>query len=80
MARPRKVREGAASAPSYAAIVQGSEAERRADPTPGNNGDALSRIVAFFAAEYPTEWDAMQRGPLAFGLSEMAAILKARGS
>lgn len=62
MARPRKAR------------VEGAEAI--ADPVPGNNGDALSRIVAFFRAEYPDEWESIALCPLQHGLEVMAEKLR----
>lgn len=47
-----------------------------ADPVPGNNGEALERIVVFFQASFPDEWEAMRLGPLEYGLSAMAERLK----
>ena len=73
MARPRKaVVEGQ----SYAAIMQGSEEERRADPVPGNNGEALARIVAFFQSEHPDDWEALRLCPLQHGIQDMVERLK----
>ncbi len=62
-------------AKSHAALVQGSEAERTkakaADPAPGDNGAALARIVAFFKAEHPDEWEALRLGPCHHGIDQM---------
>lgn len=70
--RPPKARvEGAES---YA--VQGSEAERRPDPVPGNNGEALARIAAYFRAEHEAEWETMRLCPLENGLEAMIGLLK----
>lgn len=72
--RPPKARlEGAES---YAAIVQGSEVERRPDPVPGNNGAALARIAAYFKAEHEAEWESMRLCPLESGLEAMIGLLK----
>lgn len=72
--RPPKARvEGAQS---YAAITQGSEAERRPDPVPGNNGEALARIAAYFKAGHEAEWESMRLCPLENGLEEMVRLLK----
>jgi hypothetical protein len=46
------------------------------DPVPGNNGDALERIVAFFQAEFPDDWEALRLCPLQHGLDDMARLLK----
>lgn len=67
--RPPKV-EGA----SYAA--NGSEAERHADPVPGNNGEALARIVEYFMAEHPEAWATLHLCPLEYGLEEMVNRLR----
>ena len=52
-----------------------ARADGIADPVPGNNGEALERIVEFFKAEHPEEWEAMQLSPLAYGLAAMIAQL-----
>jgi hypothetical protein len=65
MARPRKAQvEGQ----SYAALQQGSEAER----------DAGLLDVAAFKARFPEEWEAIRLCPLQHGLDVMAEKL-ARG-
>lgn len=64
--RPPKARlEGAAFEPA-----------KQADPVPGNNGEALSRIAAYFKAEHPAEWDELRLCPLQHGLDAMAERLK----
>jgi hypothetical protein len=66
MARPRKAR------------VEGATAEGGdpADPVPGDNGAALSRIVEFFIASFPDEWEAIRLCPLQHGLDAMVEKLK----
>lgn len=69
MARPRKVQvEGAVSAAPAPA--------KAADPVPGNNGEALARIVAFFQAEFPDDWEVLRLCPLQHGLEDMERLLK----
>lgn len=65
--RPRKAR------------VEGAEAAialPRPDPAPDNNGEVLERIVDYFAAEYPDEWEALRLCPLQHGIDTMAERLK----
>lgn len=45
------------------------------DPVPGNNGEALARIVAYFKAEHPEAWDELRLCALQHGLDEMVARL-----
>ena len=75
MVGPRKA---AVEGQTYAAIMQGSEEERArfADPVPGNNGEALARIVAFFQAEHPDAWEELRLCPLQHGLQDMVERLK----
>lgn len=47
-----------------------------ADPVPGSNGEALTRIADYFQAEFPAEWEAIRLCPLVHGLEEMARLLK----
>lgn len=47
-----------------------------ADPVPGDNGAALSRIVRFFAARFPDEWEELRLCPLQHGLEAMVEKLK----
>ena len=61
---------------SYAAMAQGSENERRPDPAPGNNGQALSRLVAFFKDEHPEEWESLRLCPLQHGVAQMIETLE----
>ena len=49
---------------------------KTADPVPGNDGEALTRIVAYFQSEFPTEWEGLRLCPLAYGLEDMARLLK----
>lgn len=60
----------------YAAIMQGSEVERHPDPAPGNNGDALARIVEYFKAEHPEAWEEIRLCPLGYALEEMVNRLR----
>lgn len=46
------------------------------DPVPGNNGEALARIVAYFQAQHPEEWDALALCPLQHGVQAMIDRLK----
>ena len=46
-----------------------------ADPVPGDNGKALARIVEYFKATYPDEWEKIRLHPLQHGLDDMAALL-----
>lgn len=66
MARPRKVLEGAVATP------------RTPDPVPGDNGEALARIAAWFKAEFPGEWDELHRGPFAYGIEQMIEIARGK--
>lgn len=60
------------------ARIEGDAAEvkAKADPVPGDNGDALSRIVDFFIAQHPDDWEALRLTPLQHGLPAMAEKLK----
>jgi hypothetical protein len=51
------------------------KAAKAADPVPGNNGEALARIVGYFKAVHPDEWEALRLCPLQHGLDEMAKLL-----
>ena len=46
------------------------------DPVPGDNGDALRRIIAHFRVRFPAEWEALRLCPLQHGLDEIEAKLK----
>lgn len=48
---------------------------RKADPVPGDNGKALTRIVEFFKHEHPEAWERIRLHPLQHGLDDMAALL-----
>lgn len=63
MARTRKI------APSYAAIVQGSETERAS----GEQGDvaAIKAGVEAFKSRFPGEWEALRLCPLQHGIETM---------
>jgi hypothetical protein len=50
-----------------------------ANPVPGDDGEALSRIAASFQARFPAEWDAMRLCPLVHGLEEMSRLMKGKG-
>jgi hypothetical protein len=81
MARPRKARVEGAEAPVAAPeavpyadrpeVAPLGETPQRPDPVPGNNGAALARIVAFFRAEHPEDWDDLALCPLQHGLDVM---------
>ena len=60
MARPRTVR------------TEGSQP----DPVPGNNGEALARILTFFQAEHPDAWEELRLCPLQHGIQDMVERLK----
>lgn len=45
------------------------------DPVPGDNGEALARIVAYFKAEHPEAWEELRLCPLQHGLDDMVARL-----
>lgn len=70
MARPRKARlEGAAAAVP----------RKVSNPVPGDDGEALSRIVASFRERFPDEWAGWAKCPLESGLPAMAELLKGKG-
>lgn len=79
MARPRKARaEGETAAVDYAADFPADAevvAKKNADPVPGDNGAALTRISEYFQAEFPDEWAEWRLCPLEAGLVAMAAKL-----
>lgn len=50
--------------------------EAPADPVPGNNGEALTRIADYFRATFPDDWEALRLCPLQHGLDDMARLLK----
>lgn len=50
-----------------------------ADPVPGDNGDALDRISAYFQEKHPEDWENIRLTPLQHGLIHMAELLRARG-
>ena len=54
-----------------------SRSRRPGDPVPGDNGEALERIAAFFRAAFPEDWEALRLCPLQHGLETMADRLKA---
>lgn len=53
-------------------------APRAPDPVPGDNGDALARIAAFFQATFSDEWERLRLCPLQHGLEDMARLMKVR--
>ena len=55
-----------------------TRAKRVADPAPGDNGEALERIAAYFQATFPDEWEQLRLCPLQHGIETMAGTLKAR--
>lgn len=57
------------------ARIEGA-AVHTADPVPGDNGEALRRIVAHFRVRFPEEWAALRLCPLQHGLDDMIAKLK----
>lgn len=50
--------------------------EAPADPVPGSNGEALTRIADYFRAEFPDDWEALRLCPLQHGLEDMTRLLK----
>ena len=71
--RPKAVLEGAAAVLSDPPVESLRAAV--ADPVPGDNGKALSRIVAFFKDTHPDEWEKIRLHPLQHGLDDMVALL-----
>lgn len=70
MARPRKTRvEGDAINDAVRNVM--ADVKALADPVPGDNGAALSRIVEFFKASHPDAWDELRLCPLQHGLEAM---------
>lgn len=53
-----------------------SRPRKTPDPVPGNNGEALERIIAYVKAEYPEQWEAMRLYPLQHGLEDLVGLLK----
>lgn len=49
---------------------------RLADPAPGDNGEALSRLVEFFRAQHPDTWETLRLCPLQHGIDVMIEALK----
>ena len=49
--------------------------KKPADPVPGNNGEALGRIVDYFKAQHPDQWEALRLCPLQHGLQDMVRLL-----
>lgn len=48
-----------------------------ADPVAGDNGAALARIVEYFKATHPDEWETLRLCPLEHGLEAMTERLTA---
>ena len=46
-----------------------------ADPVPGDNGEALTRIVGYFKEKHPDEWEKLRLCPLQHGVEDMARML-----
>lgn len=46
------------------------------DPAPGDNGEALERLVDFYAKSNPDEWEGLRRCPLEAGLTHMIEAMK----
>lgn len=42
-----------------------------ADPVPGDNDAALARIVEYFKASFPDDWEGLRLCPLQHGLDAM---------
>lgn len=61
-----------------AARAEGEAADtpRIADPAPGDNGEALSRLVEFFKAQHPDTWETLRLCPLQHGIDAMIEALK----
>ena len=58
------------------ARVEGGEVERLPDPVPGNDGEALARIAAYFRAKHPDIWETLRLCPLQHGIEAMVENLK----
>lgn len=57
----------------------GEHISKLANPVPGDDGEALSRITASFAERFPKEWEEWRLCPLVHGLDAMAKLLKGKG-
>jgi hypothetical protein len=90
MARPRKARlEGAAAKPRLLRVDSElrrdevvkaiNEPRKVSNPVPGDDGEALSRIVASFRERFPDEWAKWAKCPLESGLPAMAELMKGKG-
>lgn len=49
------------------------------NPVPGDDGDALDRIVASFKARFPDEWEKLALCPLQHGVIDMAKTMRGKG-
>jgi hypothetical protein len=71
--------EGSDNAEAAGGASASASAGRAANPVPGDDGAALSRIAVSFQARFPAEWEAMRLCPLVHGLEEMARLMKGKG-
>jgi hypothetical protein len=53
--------------------------DKLANPVPGDDGDALSRIEASFRERFPEDWENIRLCPLQHGLPHMADLMRGRG-
>jgi len=45
------------------------------DPVPGDNAAGLDRIVTYFRATHPEQWEQIRLCPLQHGLEDMVRLL-----
>lgn len=69
------------TAEDVAAFAEPPEAPKKklANPVPGDDGDALDRIVAYFRDKYPTQWEEVRLCPAEHSLTVMAQTLRGNG-
>ncbi len=61
--------------PRGAGAARSASAAVPANPVPGDDGAALTRIAAFFRHRYGEAWERLRLCPLQHGLDEMARLL-----
>lgn len=57
-------------------VISEPAAKKLADPVPGNNGEALARIMTYFQQAHSDEWEALRLCPLQHGIDTMIEKLK----
>lgn len=79
--KPKKEKdeEVALTAEDVAAFAGQAEPKKLANPVPGDDGDALSRIVASFKERFPIQWEEVRLCPAEHSLEVMAQTLRGNG-